>query len=208
MDEPEDVVDYADRIPWLDVLCITDHNTVEGALRARAHAAETKARIYIIVGEEVSTRDGHVGALFISHPIPPGLSAAETVVAIHEAGGIAVAVHPFWHPGRHGVAKLAGELPFDVVEVLNGSPAPATLLANRRANRHDFGDRSLSGGSDAHLRQAIATCCTTFAGRDPEAFRAAIESRATRPVRCRPPTPRYALLAARNVLTKLGSARR
>ncbi len=206
-DEPEALVDYADRLPWLDVLAVTDHDTVEGALRAREHAARIQARVSVIVGEEVSTRDGHVAALFISRSIPPGLSAAETVQAIHEAGGIAVAVHPFWRPGRSGVADLAQSLPFDAIEVLNGAPAPTTMLANRRARRGDFGDRAVTGGSDAHLRQSIGTCCTSFVGRSSDDFRAALEGRATKALRRGLPTPRYGLLAARNVLSRVGSRR-
>lgn len=206
VDEPERIVDHAERLSWLDVIAVTDHNTVEGALRARAHASRIKARVSVIVGEEISSREGHVAALFISRRIPPGLSAAETVIAIHEQGGVAIAVHPFWRPGRYGVAGLAGELAFDAVEVLNGAPAPSTMLANRRAGRCDFGDRAQSGGSDAHLRQAIGSCCTTFAGQTSEAFRAAIEGRATKPVRRRLPTPRYVLLAARTVFRTSGSA--
>lgn len=201
LDPPEEVVDYADRLGWLDVVAITDHHTVEGGLRAREHAARSGARISVVVGQEISTRDGHVVALFISETIPRWLSAAETVQAIHEAGGIAVAAHPFWHPGRYGVASLAGRLPFDAVEVLNGAPSPRTLLANRRSRRHrqEFGDRACTGGSDAHLRQAVGSCCTAFEGRDATAFRAAIERGTTKPVRLGLPSPRYALVALRRL---------
>lgn len=203
VDRPEDIVDAADRLGWLDVLAITDHNTVEGAFRAREHAARRGARVSVVVGQEISSRDGHVGALFISRAIPRGLSAAETVEAIHEAGGVAIAVHPFWHPGRYGVAGLAGRLPFDAVEVLNGAPTPVMLRANRLSARRlrDFHGRALTGGSDAHLHQAVACCCTAFEGSDAAAFRAALEARTTKPVRGRLPTPRYALLAARRAFS-------
>ena len=44
---------------------------------------------------EVSSREGHIGGLFIMKEIPKDLSAAKTVDLIHKAGGMAVAHHPY-----------------------------------------------------------------------------------------------------------------
>ncbi|HET7700146.1 MAG TPA: PHP domain-containing protein, partial [Candidatus Limnocylindria bacterium] len=41
----------------IDVVCATDHNTIEGALRLRDMAVPG---LRVIVGEEVSTRDGEI----------------------------------------------------------------------------------------------------------------------------------------------------
>ena len=61
---PKELVEHAARRAKLDVIAVTDHDTIEGALRAREHAAK-RARFHVIVGEEVSSRDGHIVALFI-----------------------------------------------------------------------------------------------------------------------------------------------
>src|SRR5258708_20854529 len=125
---PHQLVDHAARRASLSVIAVTDHDTIEGALRAREHAAR-RARLHVIVGEEGSSRDGHIVALFLERPIRPALSAAATVHAIHDQGGLAIAVHPFWRTERvarsrpvHGVGWLAAELDFDGIEVENATP--------------------------------------------------------------------------------------
>ncbi len=78
----------------LDAIAVTDHDEIDGALEARRLVHEKRLRIAVIPGIEISSRDGHIGALFVQKKIPKGLSAEETVDLIHQAGGIAVAHHP------------------------------------------------------------------------------------------------------------------
>src|SRR2546428_5286843 len=66
------------RAAKLDVVCATDHNTIEGALRLR----EIADGFRVIVGEEISTREGEIIGLFLEHPIERGLSAEETIARI------------------------------------------------------------------------------------------------------------------------------
>ena len=73
-------------------LAITDHDRIEGALEARELAP---AGLTIIVGEEIRTADGDIIAAFLERAVPPGLSAAETIVAIREQGGLVGIPHPF-----------------------------------------------------------------------------------------------------------------
>src|SRR5579864_5949071 len=68
---PRELVDYA-RATGLDVIAVTDHDTIEGALRACDHASG-RSRLQVIIGEEVSSRDGHIVALFIEKRIRPGM---------------------------------------------------------------------------------------------------------------------------------------
>jgi predicted metal-dependent phosphoesterase TrpH len=133
----------------------------------------------VIIGEEVSSRDGHVVGLFLKQRIRPGMSAASTVQAIHDQGGLAIAAHPFWRsvrrPGRtvHGVGLLAAELDFDAIEVENSTPGLFVFnqLAHRLNNRARLPE---VGGSDAHILDAVA----------------APPSRGARPKRCVRPWPR------------------
>ena len=178
---PKEVVEHAARRAKLDVIAITDHDTIEGALRAREHAAR-RARFHVIVGEEVSSRDGHIVALFIERRVRPGMSAAATLDAIHDQGGLAVAVHPFWRTQRrtrtgpvHGVGWLAAELDFDAVEVENATPG--FYLVNQLAHRLNLGLGAAElGSSDAHILDAVGRAFTEFPGKTPEALRSAIES--------------------------------
>jgi predicted metal-dependent phosphoesterase TrpH len=73
-------------------LAITDHDTIEGALRARAAGIPG---ITIIVGEEVKTAGGDLICLFLQEAIPPGLSPAETIARARAQGGLVGIPHPF-----------------------------------------------------------------------------------------------------------------
>ncbi len=55
----EDVLEHVAQATPLDVIAITDHDTIEGALRARELAARRDYGFEVIVGEEISTREGH-----------------------------------------------------------------------------------------------------------------------------------------------------
>jgi predicted metal-dependent phosphoesterase TrpH len=180
---PFELVDFAP-IAGLDVIAVTDHDTIEGALRACDHAA-SHSHVKVIVGEEVSSRDGHIVGLFLDRPVRAGMSAAATVHAIHDQGGLAVAVHPFWRTQRrarggavHGVGWLAAELPFDAIEVENATPG--FYLFNQLARRLSTGLGCAEvGGSDAHILDAVGRAFTEFPGRTPKALRSAIEAGTT-----------------------------
>src|SRR5256885_991040 len=60
-------------------LAVTDHDALEGALRLQ----ECVRTLHVIIGEEVTTRDGDVIGLFLRERIPPGMSALDTMQAIH-----------------------------------------------------------------------------------------------------------------------------
>jgi hypothetical protein len=72
----EEVLAFAEHHTTLDVIAITDHDTIEGALRARDLAAQREYRFEVIVGEEISTREGHLLALFLRHPIRASSAAS------------------------------------------------------------------------------------------------------------------------------------
>ena len=182
---PRQVVDVAARIPGLDTVAITDHDCIEGALEARRYLERRGSALQVIVGEEVSSRDGHIVGLFLHQLVRPAMSAQDTISAIHEQGGLAVAVHPFRNPGREGVAALAATLPFDAVELLNGAPTPRGRSANRRVARLDIRGKPVTGGSDAHIKEMVAACSTEYPGSGPDAFREALREARTKPARRR-----------------------
>jgi predicted metal-dependent phosphoesterase TrpH len=73
-------------------LAITDHDRIEGALRARDAAP---AGLTVIVGEEIRTAGGDLIALFLERAVPPGRPVAETIAAVREQGGLVGVPHPF-----------------------------------------------------------------------------------------------------------------
>ncbi len=89
--KPEAVVAAAAR-RGLTHLAITDHDRIEGALRARDAAPDG---LTVIVGEEVKTADGDLIALFLERAVAPGLSARDTIAEIRNQGGLVGIPHPF-----------------------------------------------------------------------------------------------------------------
>ena len=64
----EEILERADEI-GLDVIAITDHDTVEGAKKALLFMT----RVLVIPGIEVSTKQGHLIVLGVTEVIPAGL---------------------------------------------------------------------------------------------------------------------------------------
>jgi hypothetical protein len=101
----------------LDYIAVTDHNTIEFALKALEKFGDK-----IIVGEEITAREGEIVGLYLTTAIPAGLSAAETADLIHKQGGLVYIPHPF-ETVRKGLTLDALEgiaNTVDIVEVHNG----------------------------------------------------------------------------------------
>jgi predicted metal-dependent phosphoesterase TrpH len=90
---PESVVKAA-ATRGLTHLAITDHDRIEGALRAR-DAADPD--LTIIIGEEIKTADGDLIALFLERAVAPGLPARDTIDEVRAQGGLVGIPHPFDH---------------------------------------------------------------------------------------------------------------
>lgn len=73
-------------------LIITDHDRIDGALRARDAAP---AGLTVIIGEEVKTADGDLICAFLETAIEPGLPADETIAAARAQGALVGIPHPF-----------------------------------------------------------------------------------------------------------------
>jgi len=146
----EDLVLYSKR-RGLDGIAVTDHNTVDGAIKAK----ETTGLI-LIPGIEVSTVSGHVLGLNLTTPIPKGLGLDETVEKIHEADGIAVAAHPSAFLKSHlGSDVLKRAVKMDAVEVINSSNFPFSLLTHLNRRLASQLNLPQTAGSDSHIPETI-----------------------------------------------------
>ncbi len=142
----EELLEYAERF-GIGCIAVTDHNSFEAY-----HELKDNGRIIIIPAEEVSSAEGHIVALGIDRLIPRDLSVQETIDKIHEAGGYAIAAHPYrWWSGLG--EKNTIKYPFDGIEALNGR---STHRSNRRSLRlAKCIGKSMSAGSDAHTPRHI-----------------------------------------------------
>ena len=183
----EHILAFVDQQRELDVIALTDHDTIEGALRARDLASTQNARVDVIVGEEVSTREGHLLTLFIERRIPPGLSVERSIELAHEQGGLAIIAHPFNRVFRHSIQsevvdrlkRAPAEAQPDGIETLNGSFAGiySSRIAMAR-NRQRYGWPE-TGSSDAHTVTAIGCAFTWFAGTSASDLRSSLLDAAT-----------------------------
>lgn len=151
----------------LDVVAATDHNTIAGALRLR----ELADGFRVIVGEEITTREGEIIGLFLEQEVPRGLSAEETMARIHEQGGLVVVPHPFsrnrlYRIRREALDRLRSRV--DAIEVFNAREAFAADNRRAAAYAEEHGIPGLVG-SDAHRPWEIGRAyleVDDFAGRD------------------------------------------
>ena len=172
----------------LDVIALTDHDVIEGALRARDLWAKGNYRFDFIVGEEVSTKEGHMLALFIQKRIQPDLSIEKSIELVHEQGGLAIVAHPLNPLFRHSCQRevldrifASKDVWLDGIETWNASFCG--IGANRiamRTNRDIYGWAEV-GNSDAHTLSAIGRGCTWFEGKTAQEIRASIEAGLTAP---------------------------
>jgi predicted metal-dependent phosphoesterase TrpH len=170
----------------LDVVAITDHDEIRGALRAREWAlARPELGVDVVVGEEISTLNGHLLGLFLEELVPPGLTALETIEIIHDQGGLAVAAHPF-HPlrgvsrGHASIGQMIRDLPLDAIEAVNNAgffSAPYNAWA---ALRNVELMLAVTAGSDAHDVWYVGSAVTRFEGRDSSDLRRALLAGRTR----------------------------
>lgn len=173
----EEILDWVEEKTDLDVIAITDHDTIEGALYAQKIAEKKKYRFEIIIGEEISTDKGHLLGLFLKEKVEPGLSVRDTILKIRDQGGVAIAAHPFNYTRMNGgqtilndgigIISLFKEKDYlDGIEVLNATPTrdkenlSAQLVNNTVIFKADV------GGSDAHILDAIGMGQTIFEGEN------------------------------------------
>ncbi|HEU4321704.1 MAG TPA: PHP domain-containing protein [Roseiflexaceae bacterium] len=165
----EEVLEYVATRTDLRVIAITDHDTIEGALEARRLAPSYG--LEVIVGEEISTREGHLLALFLERFVAPRQPAAATIAQVHAQGGLCIAAHPYdWvvpSLGRFDLRRrCAGDAPEWPLDAIEGFNASLWLPSNNRRAGATAGALGMAsiGGSDSHHLPTIGSGHTLFPG--------------------------------------------
>ena len=148
----EEVAEFAVMME-LGCIAVTDHNRFEAY-----DLLKDRKEFIVIPGEEVSSAEGHILAYGIQSEIERGMSVMKTIDAIHDAGGIAVAAHPYrWWSGL-GEKNVIPE--FDGVEAFNSrSRARDNVRSYELAVKLN---RPITGGSDSHTPDCIGDGYTIF----------------------------------------------
>ena len=155
----------------LDMIAITDHDEIRGALLAEQLAAEFD--IQVIPGVEITTAEGDLLALAIHEIIPAGLSLIETAKHVGEQGGFCIAPHPMAtglgmkslsaYSIRRALLDHQAERTLIGIETYNATTLDreGNLCAKTWAERLGV---SQTGSSDAHVLEAIGLGKTIFPG--------------------------------------------
>jgi predicted metal-dependent phosphoesterase TrpH len=142
-----EVLDAVATAGALDVVAIADHERIDAAIAAR-HLAEDRGLTFeVVVGEEITTRGGHLLGLYLEHRVPPLKSLRWSIEAVHDQGGIAIPAHPL---------------------------VPLHLSAQGWVLRGLLSDDNPLVHRDAHAVEAIGTAWTGFPGRSADDLRRAI----------------------------------
>ncbi len=172
----------------LNVIAITDHDEIRGALLAEQMAP--KFGLEIIPGVEITTAEGDLLGLGIHKTIPAGLSLIDTLLRIGEQNGYAIAPHPmaagmgmksvnFYSvrkAARHPEAGkiLLGIETYNATAIDRESRMFAEVLAYRTG-------LARTGSSDAHALDAIGLGATEFPGNTAADFLRALQEGTTIP---------------------------
>ncbi len=137
----------------IDVLCITDHNVIAGALEL-----QDRLPCRVVVGEELRVGSGEIIGLFLTERLPQGIGLVEAAKRIRDQGGLVYIPHPF-DPMRNclrpdDIDLLVSEGLVDGIEGRNSKTSLESL--NNKAvvygERHDL---FIGAGSDAHVPDAL-----------------------------------------------------
>jgi len=181
-----EILDWAVERTELDVIALTDHERIDAAVAARQMAHERGLRVDVIVGEEVTTRGGHLLGLFLERRIRPWASLRDSIAMIHDQGGLAIVAHPLVpYPlcaSERSIRRLmeSGDprVQPDGIETFN--PTTAGMRWQRRVPPFvaEMGLAAV-GNSDSHRAETLGQGYSTFRGSSAEDLRAAILARDT-----------------------------
>ena len=145
----------------IDVLCITDHDTIIGAKIAKEYAEKHhKGQIEVIIGAEFSSDWGDIIGYDIQEDIKEK-DALLIIQKIRELGGLVLLPHPYdSHKNVHILAEKA-----DWVEIFNARSTPennekAIILAQKY-------QKTTYVASDAHFLSDTMLCINDTTANSP-----------------------------------------
>jgi len=142
----------------LDIIAISDHNTIKGSKIAIQEAKDKN--IIIVPSIEISSLKGHILGFGVDEDIARDLTPEDTIDKIHDNGGIAIIPHPysFYRNGLFSKIKPEG-LEFEAAEVKNARfiLGYSNYKSKKLAKMKNIAE---IGSSDSHFIGSIGNCYT------------------------------------------------
>lgn len=176
----------------LHVIAVTDHNEIKGAYEMEKYVEENELDLNVIIGEEISTLQGHIIALFIKRRIPPNLTLREAITAVKQQGGLVIIPHlsfskkiqsEYCHRMRIHYQNLIDQP--EILDMIDGIEAENFTLAepDYSSKARFFNQKILNkceiGSSDTHILKHIGLAYTFFEGETLEDLKRAILQKQT-----------------------------
>jgi len=161
----------------LDVVSVTEHNTVLPSYVARAYSNAVGGPL-VMTGEEVTTARFHVIAIGIDTTISPNQPLDAVIADIHAHHGIAIAAHPVRH---FWPSLLPMRDKFDAAEVMHPIAYSARGAEWRWDDMVTFYEEApvplaAIGSSDYHWMSVLGLCRTLVFVREPVTERAVVDA--------------------------------
>ncbi|WP_407422839.1 PHP-associated domain-containing protein [Methanobrevibacter sp.] len=151
----DDILDVATKRN-IDIIAISDHNTVDGTSEVLAKTRNTD--ILAIPSIEISSTQGHILGFGCEENIPRDLSPQETIDKIHDLGGLAIIPHPYCFY-RHGLLCKTDykDLKIDAIETKNARfiVGYCNGKAKNLSKKENIPEL---GASDAHYWKFVGDC--------------------------------------------------
>ncbi len=151
-----DILRHA-RSRGLDGVCITDHDTMDARHSVREGIQDDG--LCVLFGMEYATLAGDFLLFGPFEGLPTGLPAPQLLGVVEQAGGVAIAAHPF-RSARPAEPYVVREGLCKAVEVINGRNSELeNLRVSTWRRRHKLTE---CGGSDAHTLEELGRVTTCF----------------------------------------------
>ena len=140
----------------IDIIAISDHNTVDGTSEVIQKTRNTD--ILAIPSIEISSAEGHILGFGCEENIPRDLSPEDTIDRIHDLGGLAIIPHPYCFY-RHGLLHKTDykNLKIDAIETKNARFIVG--YCNSKAKKLSKNEQIPElGASDAHYYKFVGDC--------------------------------------------------
>ena len=140
----------------IDVIAISDHNTVEGTSEVLKKTRNTD--ILAIPSIEISSTQGHILGFGCEENIPRDLTPEDTIDRIHDLGGLAIIPHPYCFY-RHGLLHNTDYKNLKIYAIETKNARFIVGYCNRKAKKLSKNEHiSELGASDAHYYKFVGDC--------------------------------------------------
>lgn len=170
----------------LDLIAITDHGLIKPAYLARDFALKEKLPLEVILGQEVTAKEGQIIGLFIKDQIPSLTSIFKAAELIKKQNGLVVICHPMRIFLGHSVwsktiDQLCQENLVDALEIYNFWDHSPFLPKMRKAKAKQW-RLAQAASTDSHFSSTIGEIYTEFPGKTSQDLYQAIKEKKTKPV--------------------------